>query len=136
MKIFSLLILLISQLTFAKNNCEKDFKVLLNSISENRKLQEKVISYPLKYTYVDTQSEDMPLLVKHLSEESIKAAEFSVYPLKSTQKAHDLVQKILEQNESSAKVSVFKPETDYSLIYEFQIKSGCWSLVEYINESL
>jgi len=136
MKIFALLTLLIAHLTFAETNCEKDFKVLLGSISENRKLQEKIISYPLKYTYIDTQSEDMPLLVKQLSEESIKGAESSVYPLKSTQQAYGLVQQILEQNKSSAKVSVFKPETDYSLTYKFQIKSGCWTLVEYINESL
>ncbi len=136
MKVFILMILFISQFTCAQVSCDKNLEIFLNSISENRDIQEKFISYPLKYTYVDIQSADMPLVEKMLNEENVRMAEFSVYPLKSTQRARGLVQKVLEKDKSSAKVSMFKPDTDYSLVYKFQMKSGCWSLVEYINHSL
>lgn len=136
MKILALIIVFFSQFTYAKVDCEKNLEGFLSSISGNRDIQEKFILYPLKYTYVDIQSPDMSLVEKMLSEQNVKEAEFSVYPLKSRQDAHGLVQKVLEKGKSSAKVSVFKPDTDYSLIYKFQLKSGCWSLVEYIDQSL
>ncbi|HOY22962.1 MAG TPA: hypothetical protein PK002_07385 [Cellvibrio sp.] len=134
MKILALIIVCFSQFSYA--NCEKNLEGFLSAISENRDIQEQSILYPLKYTYVDIQSPDMSLVEKMLSEQNVKDAEFSVYPLKSRQEAHGLVQKVLENKKGSAKVSVFKPDTDYSLIYKFQLKSGCWSLVEYIDQSL
>jgi hypothetical protein len=136
MKIFALALVVFSQFTYADFQCEKNLENFLISISENRNMQERYISYPLKHTYVDTESPDMPLVEKMLSEKSIKSAEFSVYPLKSIQLSHGLVQKILEQEKVSAKVSLFKPDTDYLLIYKFQLKSGCWFLVEEIDKSL
>lgn len=136
MKKLTLLLLVFSEFTFANFVCEKNLEVLLISMSGNRSTQEAIISYPLKYTYIDTQSNDMDLVEKQLNEKEIKTAKLPVYPLKSTQKSHGLVHKVLEQNKESAKVLVFKPETDYSLTYHFRNTSGCWLLTEYNNDSL
>ena len=136
MKTLTMTLLLFSHFTFAQAGCEKNFDDFLSSISENRNIQEKFISYPLKYIYIDLQSPEMPLVEKKLSEKDIKTTEFSIYPLKSRQKHHGLVHKIIDKNATSAKVDVFKPETDYLLTFTFQIKSDCWFLVEYIDSSL
>jgi hypothetical protein len=136
MKIFALAIFFFSQFTCAELQCERHLENFLSSISESRSIQEEFILYPLKYIYVDKESLDMSLVEKVLSENEVKSAEFSAYPLKSMQKAHGLVQKVVAQEKESAKVSLLKPDTDYSLIYKFQLKSGCWFLVEIIDQSL
>lgn len=104
----------------------KNFDDFFDSFTENIEMQKLCTHFPLqKLELVEEQDDLIPKLVK-LSDEQI------IYPLiltKEHQKEQQLRLKILTINNKIAKVTLYKPDTGYQVIYRFK-KKKIWKLIK------
>ncbi len=113
--------------TQQKQLCKaKNFDDFYQRFTENVEMQKLCTHYPLqKLDLVEEQDDLVPKLVKLGREEVI-------YPLILTQQEQKdkvLSLKILTINNKIAKVTLYKPDTGYQVIYRFKKKNN-WQLIK------
>lgn len=113
--------------TEPKKICQaKNFDVFFDGFTENIEMQKLCTHYPLhKLELVEEQDDLIPKMAK-LNSEQIS------YPLiltKAHQKEQKLSLKILTINNKIAKVTLYKPDTGYQVIYRFK-KNKTWKLIK------
>lgn len=117
-----------STFTEQKKICKaKNFDGFFYRFIENVEMQKLCTHYPLqKLELVEKQDNLTPKIIK-LSKEQV------LYPLILTQqqqKEQKLNLKILTINNKIAKVTLYKPDTDYQIIYRFKKKKKTWKLIK------
>lgn len=110
-----------------KNGCKaKNFDAFYTEFIENIEMQKLCTHYPLqKLEVIETQGDRVPKVVK-LNREQM------TYPLiltKHEQQAQRLSLKILTINNKTAKVTIYKADTGYQVIYRFK-KKNTWKLIK------
>lgn len=116
-----------SEIFQQKPSCKaKNFDVFYKRFTENIDMQKLCTHFPLqKLELVEEQGDLVPKLVK-LTREQI------TYPLILTQqeqKEQVLNLKILMINNKTAKVTLYKPDAGYQVIYRFK-KKKTWKLIK------
>lgn len=130
-------IFLISTLAFADLSYGASFAEFLQQFEENRKFQQNNITYPLQYSFIDSEAELEPATIhKRLSELEVLAPKEPIYPSPLTQKSIPLMRKIDVLSHTNKTVHLFKPDTSYILMYQFELINGCWKLTKFENLSI
>lgn len=109
----------------------EQFSVFLDKFSRDVQIQREFTQFPLRYSFAEDRLYGPELVTKMLP---IDEVEFPIYPSQATIDT-DGLQTIVETNNSSAKVLLKKPDTDYVLGYTF-VKKDCWYLTEEYAETL
>jgi hypothetical protein len=105
----------------------QNFSVFFKNYTESIALQKQCIQTPLKKLMLIEDEDDLKPILKIIPPEQL------TYPLilSTKQKAEqNLYLKIEISNNKKAKVTYFKPDTGYKIIYRFQSKKNHWHLIK------
>ncbi len=110
-----------------------DFSVFMRAFSNDVDVQKAFTKSPLKNQRLDIDAEPEPrIVIQNLGRHQIQ---FPVLPLREERGNQLLEISVDGVTADSAKVTLFKPDTDYQIYYFFE-KSACWKLVRIENWSL
>lgn len=129
-------VLFIFTSAFADQLDRGSFVEFLQQFEENREFQQNNITYPLPYSFVDSEAEPEPATVdQRLSKPEVAALKEPVYPSPQVQKSVPLMREINDQSPTGKIVRLYKPDTGYLLEYHFELINGSWKLVKFENLS-
>src|SRR5690606_38109614 len=100
----------------------RSFPEFLNHFSTDVSFQRQAVAYPLvKMQIIDAEPEPLPHTTRISQEEVV----FPVMPDKSKRDADGLMLETESVRATDAKVLLYKPDTDYQVIYLFE-RAACW----------
>jgi hypothetical protein len=106
-------------------NCYKEFDRFLLEFSENIDVQRKLTRFPLKRMHLDLDADPEPKPVYEvINQQDLK---FPIILNDEDRKARGLNIRIKDKSTKSAKVELYKEDTDYQVIYFFSM-DRCWLL--------
>jgi len=130
-------LLLISTAAFAEQLGRDSFVAFLQQFEENREFQQNNITYPLPYSFVDSEAEPEPATVdQRLLKAEVIARKEPIYPTPQVQQSVPLMREIKDQSPTGKIVRLYKPDTGYLLEYHFALMDGRWRLVKFENLSI
>ncbi|MGA3846516.1 hypothetical protein ACI2UC_23255 [Ralstonia nicotianae] len=110
-----------------------NFPQFLHKFSDDKNTQKSFTKYPLKKYQLDFDVAPDPRRVVHnLDRHQIQ---FPVIPSSLERAKQQLKLRIDNVSSSEAKVTLFKPDTDYQISYHFK-KNSCWTLEKIEDWSL
>jgi hypothetical protein len=105
----------------------------IKEFSDDIDLQRKWTADPLETESLDETADPEPHIVtKTVSHAELK---FPVMPSSAEQKRRGLEQRISSKAKDEAEFVLFKPDTDYKVLYRFH-RNTCWTLTKKVDESL
>lgn len=110
----------------------QSFPEFLSHFSADVSFQRQSVVYPLvKMQVIDAEPEPRP----HTTRQSQEEVVFPVMPDRNTRDADGLMLETESVRATDAKVLLYKPDTDYQVMYIFE-RTACWQLTEIQDWSL
>jgi hypothetical protein len=130
-------IFLLSTSAFAEQSCPGSFGDFLQQVEGSREFQQNNITYPLQYSFVDSEAEPEPATVnQRLSSPEVTSLKEPIYPSPQVQQSVPLMREINDQSHTRKAVRLYKPDTGYLLEYHFELINGCWKLTKFEDLSI
>lgn len=111
----------------------KDFSAFMTAFSNNKIIQKAFTRNPLKKQHLDPDAEPEPKkVIQYLGPHQIQ---FPIFPLHEERVKRFLEIRIDSVTTTNARITLFKPNTDYQVSYFFK-KDTCWRLTQIEDWSL
>jgi hypothetical protein len=108
------------------------FPAFFAAYADNVALQKAFTDYPLAHVLLDHAKAEAKEIKVQLPREKLS---FPLIPARAERKRAGLAFRTDEVTEQNAKVSLFKEDTGYQMVYFFH-KDGCWKLERKEDRSL
>lgn len=137
MRLIISVIFLVTTFAFTELSYGASFAEFLQQFEANREFQQNNITYPLQYSFVDSEAEPEPATIhQRLSKLEVQTLKEPIYPSPLAQNSIPLLREIDDLSHTRKAVRLFKPDTGYLLKYQFELVNGRWSLTKFEDLSI
>lgn len=110
-------------------DCPSAFADFLSAFENSNTYQLEHTRYPLHYSYVEMNAVPAPERInRQLGATEVKDFSRPLYPSPDKQYADSLGKEIIEGDTFRRHVRLSQRDTDYVLIYDFELVNACWML--------